>query len=806
MRSVARFFLLTSALVVLAIAPSSAYAFEFYVPRVPRQVTAENSAGEVRECITCHNNPDGGGGCAESPCLNPFGGQFRTAGANWSATLAAMDADGDGFTNGQELQDASGGWRPGAERPGNPDYVTAPGSASESPGLHDDDGDGYCWFGRDLNDDGDCVGPGENDGSLDCNDMNPLVSSGATEMCTNTTDDDCDGLPTLEDPECESITDGDGDGVCPMGRDMNGDRDCLDPGEADGSVDCDDEQITVFPGNRENCADGRDNDCNGDVDADDGACRADTDADGDGYCPIGRDLNMDGDCLDGEEPASGFDCDDTDPNANPDEVEICDDLIDNDCDGNANFDDSECRGFFDSDGDRFCPSGEDLNRDGDCIDEGESREVGDCDDTDPMRHPEVPEVCTNSQDDDCDGIVSLADTDCRGYLDRDGDRYCFVGFDQNRDGDCADAREEGGLTDCDDTNPMITPAVGGELTAEVCTDEIDNDCDGSIDAFDSACFDYLDRDGDGWCPLGRDGTGDGDCVDPGEQAPAPSPTMTDLDDEDPSTYPGAPENCIDRRDNDQDSRIDEGPPLSAEDYRDLGGDCVRDVDADEDGYCPIGQDLNGDGDCEDAGEGIIVSDCDDMNPDLHPGIAEECLDGIDNDCDGDRDLFDSDCFHLLDLDGDGYCGVGIDDNRDGDCLDEAEDRFGVDCDDGDPAINIRQREVCDDGIDNDCDDRVDDDDPMCICDNSICDDDDPCTIDICTSLEGDCVYEPNPECSETDAGVPDAGAEDGGADAGMMDDDDDGCGCAAPGLPSSTNAPLGVGLLLLGVVWRRRRA
>ena len=90
--------------------------------------------GGVDRCSSCHVSSRGGGR------RTPFGQDVRdvirsgSCAEFWDAELAALDSDGDGRSNGEELLDPSGSWRPeGAPAPGNPARVTNPGIPDDAP-------------------------------------------------------------------------------------------------------------------------------------------------------------------------------------------------------------------------------------------------------------------------------------------------------------------------------------------------------------------------------------------------------------------------------------------------------------------------------------------------------------------------------------------------------------------------------------------------------------------------------------------------------------------------------------------------
>ena len=290
----------------------------------------------------------------------------------------------------------------------------------------------------------------------------------------------------------------------------------------------------------------------------------------------------------------------------------------------------------------------------------------DCDNNDPKVYPGAAEIC-DGKDTNCDGYKPATDVD----KDADGVPMC--------------------KTDCNDNNNKVYPGA-----PELC-DGIDNNCDYSVPVNER------DVDADGYRTCG---------------VPA------DCNDNNRYINPGMQEWCSDTKDNNCNSQIDETP-------------CIC-PDADNDGF--IASYCGG-------------TDCDDTMNTVYPGAPELCTDGKDNDCNGLKDCADPyavNCPAITDADGDGYDIAGIcgtrdcDDNdnkvypgaaeicdgKDSNCdgwkaptdKDADGDKVPVcagDCNDNNSNINplILERHIgdplCGDGIDNDCDGRVDAADSGC---------------------------------------------------------------------------------------------
>jgi hypothetical protein len=405
--------------------------------------------------------------------------------------------------------------------------------------------------------------------------------------CNNNVDDDLDGLPDCQDPDCAVSPD------CLAGSENCGNG--LDD-DRDGRIDCDDSDCrnhplcrNVFP---ENCVNNRDDD-------------------GDGL----------------------IDCQDSDCADNPACVgsEICNNRVDDDRDGRIDCDDSDCRNSPLCLGFEICNNGIDDDRDGRI----------DCDDSDcrfaPQCAPGV-ENCTNRIDDDRDGRIDCNDSDCRLHPAclGPGDENCTNGIDDDRDG----------RVDCQDTDCFGHPSCGGRI--EICTNGRDDDFDQLADCQDPDCFSHpLCNPGQEDCRNGRDDDGDGliDCKDPDcvghplcgstvencvNLRDDDGDRLVDCDDPDCKNDPGcfvAKEVCTNKRDDDKDGLIDCKDP-----------DCFKHPDCKAPGQeiCNNGLDDDEDGtiDCKD-------SDCAEL-PICAVG-TEDCTNKRDDDRDGAVDCDDPDC-------------------------------------------------------------------------------------------------------------------------------------------------------------------
>ncbi|MCI0569264.1 MAG: hypothetical protein L0Y66_00780 [Myxococcaceae bacterium] len=350
---------------------------------------------------------------------------------------------------------------------------------------------------------------------------------------------------------------------------------------------------------------------------------------------------------------------------------------------------------------------------GECVPEA----LADAGGTDGGEQQQVPEQCSDGQDNDGDGLVDCADADCIALTCAGHGRVCGGGkcvcvgngrVPEVEEATCLDGADNDcdGLTDCED--PACAglacglggkTCVGGTCTCSgnggapedselSCADQRDNDCDGRRDCKDMGC-------GGLTCSLTGyvcDATA---CVCPPDAG---------------EVTPGEPR-CDDNVDDDCDGLVDCADSSCSGQACGLDRHCIGSVcTCLPDGgvpevfeqTCGDGQDGDCDGraDCEDPdcagldcgvhGLRCSASSCTcSGNGGASEPAEQSCGDGFDNDCDGLADCGDPDCERLL-------CAAPALTCNGGQCV----------CAPEGGAAETTER-TCSDGVDNDCDGLAD---------------------------------------------------------------------------------------------------
>lgn len=298
--------------------------------------------------------------------------------------------------------------------------------------------------------------------NTDCDDNNADVSPDNLEVC-DTIDNDCDH-EIDEGFETTYYLDNDHDGFGRGGVV----RSCTPQvGLSLLSSDCDDQDEAVHPDVLEVC-DLKDNDCNGQIDEGfSNQWYRDADNDRHGNVHVGMQ-----NCA---QPfgfvASSDDCDDTNPNAYPLAVEVCDNRIDEDCNGLIDDAQGAVVYYLDSDSDG---SGDlNISRFACVQPVGYVQNSLDCNDRNPSVNPNVPEACANGVDDNCNGVIDDDAIDSDWYEDLDQDGFGNPLVTQTA---CAPpVGHVGNNQDCNDDNDAVKPGI-----EEICNNGTDDNCDTSV--------------------------------------------------------------------------------------------------------------------------------------------------------------------------------------------------------------------------------------------------------------------------------------------------------------------------------------
>jgi len=566
------------------------------------------------------------------------------------------------------------------------------------------------------------------------------------EFC-NEKDDNCDGVPDDPWPEKGQACDGPDADWC-----ANGIWVCALDGYG---LEC------VGDENIAEVCDGLDNDCNGltddgfsDYDWDQEADCVDLDDDGDTVPEDG-----DGDGVEGNKPCKApalLDlCDDNCPKtANKDQADTdgdktgdaCDDDDDNDgvkdpvdncklvSNGTQKDTDNDgmgdaCDKDDDNDGvpddgnnsgtttDAPCKPGEFEKCDDNCTllfnplqadndldgignecdpddDNDKTPDLADCKPMDATVYPGAVETC-NGKDDNCDGLTDPKNSEgcSQFFIDVDEDGFGYSGLKEcvcGAKGSEPFTALAGG--DCNDSNSEVNP-----LAEETCNG-MDDNCDGIIDnpGATGCQLRYRDHDGDLYGSIQ-----DLQCVCPAMEGEYTAKDSGDCDDDDPKVHPGAPEYC-NGKDDDCDYSTDEEGTLGCNKfYQDKDGDGFGVTDVYKCLCAPLGTFSTEKG-----------GDCDDTTKEIFPDKPESC-DGKDNNCNKQIDEAGATgCkTYYKDFDADSWGLSG-----DSKCLCAPDGVYsalkGGDCDDTNKLINVGNKETCN-GIDDDCNGKIDDNTTNC---------------------------------------------------------------------------------------------
>ena len=567
---------------------------------------------------------------------------------------------------------------------GSTSDIGAFGGASADPDVFtDSDGDGWTAV-------------------FDCDDDEASVNPSEDEVC-DTIDNDCDGdIDDDDDGVIDQETwylDVDADG---FGRDGISVEACFEPsGYAGVTGDCNDANEDIYPGADEYC-NLLDDDCDDVVDND--AVDATVyypDEDEDGYGDVSAPIRS---CdVEVDLTEVGGDCDDSDPDINPDAIEVCGDGVDSDCNGSGGpFDDDDGDGISWTDEDAAGTDDCDVDSDDDTISDG--IEFGP-DRSNPRDTDGDGTIDALDDDDDGDGIPTFDEGD--GDVDGDGiPNY----RDTDADGDGKPDASEGtgdadddtipNFLDSDDTDGRVGDADGDGLTNG---DELDLGTDLTSADTDGDGVDDAEEVGDPSSPNDTDGDGTIDALDEDDDGDGLSTVDEDINGngdprDDDSDGDGVP-NYLDEDDD------GDGTPTLEEDLNgdgdytndDSDGDGVPDFEDSDDEDGPLG-DSDGDGLSNDIERLTLGSNPQDVDTDgdgIPDGVeVEDIADPRDSDSDGDPDFNDTDDDGdgilsaeegAFDQDGDGlpnYLDIDSDDDgvRDGD-----EGTADGDCD-GTPAF------------------------------------------------------------------------------------------------------------------------